>query len=147
MDLFPSCLRAVFLFVLKARLSNLRNSLAVEAPWQPWPGSTRVRLNRASSRLAGLQSWGSRRKNDSGEEQNDNPRHSYLPCHFCLRVISDRAHWMAFDEGQSTTSCPAEGEEMNANELFRKDEKPLGQWFMLALLAFTIIDYFLLGRG
>ena len=53
---------------------------------------------------------------------------------------------MAFDEGQSTTSCPAEGEEMNANELFRKDEKPVGQWFMLALLAFTIIDYFLLER-
>jgi hypothetical protein len=47
-------LRAVFLFVLQARLSNLRNSLAVETPWQPWPGSTRVRLNRASSRLAGL---------------------------------------------------------------------------------------------
>jgi hypothetical protein len=51
-------LRAVFLFVLQARLSNLRNSLAVETPWQPWLGSTRVRLNRASSRLAGLSSSG-----------------------------------------------------------------------------------------
>jgi|NGEPerStandDraft_6_1074524.scaffolds.fasta_scaffold46196_4 hypothetical protein len=47
-------LRAVFLFVLQVRLSILRNSLAVETPLAVWPGSTRVRLNRASSHLAGL---------------------------------------------------------------------------------------------
>ena len=34
---------------------------------------------------------------------------------------------------------------MNANESFKRDEKPTGQWVLLVLVAFTIIDYFLLG--
>jgi hypothetical protein len=41
----------------------------------------------------------------------------------------------------------AEGEEMNANESFKGDEKSTGQWFLLVLVAFTIIDYFLLGHS
>jgi hypothetical protein len=29
---------------------------------------------------------------------------------------------------------------MNANELFKRERKPLFHWFVLVLLAFTIID-------
>jgi hypothetical protein len=38
------------------------------------------------------------------------------------------------------------GDEVNANELFKNKRKPAFHWFVLALLAFTIIDYLCL-RG
>jgi hypothetical protein len=36
---------------------------------------------------------------------------------------------------------------MNANESFKGDERRTGQWFLLVLVVFTIIDCFLLGHS
>ena len=41
----------------------------------------------------------------------------------------------------------AEGEgEMDANQFFKSERKPVFHWFLLALLVFTIIDYLFLPR-
>jgi hypothetical protein len=40
------------------------------------------------------------------------------------------------------TRSGTEGEgEMNANQFFKSEWKPVFHWFLLALLVFTIIDY------
>jgi len=35
---------------------------------------------------------------------------------------------------------------MNANQFFKSQQKPVFQWFLLALLVFTIIDYLFVPR-
>src|SRR6266851_1872649 len=59
----------------------------------------RLRLAKALSRqgVRGRCTRGRRRRAKSDE--NDKPRHSYLPCHPFVRVSSDSAHLVAFIAG------------------------------------------------
>jgi hypothetical protein len=48
---------------------------------------------------------------------------------------------------RSIFTAGAEGEgEMDANQFFKSERKPVFHWFLLALLVFTIIDYLFLPR-
>jgi hypothetical protein len=52
------------------------------------------------------------------------------------------------DPGKDRNCCSrAEGEgEMDANQFFKGERKPVFHWFLLALLVFTIIDYLFVPR-
>jgi hypothetical protein len=47
---------------------------------------------------------------------------------------------------ESDRGCPEGEGEMNANQFFKSERKPVFHWFLLALLVFTIIDYLFVPR-